>query len=230
MKDTTPLPQGEEKVRAVQSMFDRIAPRYDLVNRVMTFGMDIGWRRRAVEALGLRTGSLVLDLACGTGDQCRELTRQGHVAVGIDMSAGMLKAARTTSPLLQADALRLPVADGVVDGITCGFALRNVADLSRLFTEMARVLRPGGRIALLEVAQPDSPLLRRGHSFYFNRVVPLVGGLLSDKAAYSYLPRSAAYLPERDDMLRMLRDAGFPDAAAAQLPLGAAQIVTGTRS
>ena len=211
-------------------MFDRIAPRYDLVNRVMTFGMDVGWRRRTVASLRLSPGALVLDIACGTGDICRELTKQGHVAIGVDMSAGMLKAARTTSPLLQADALKLPVADGAIDGITCGFALRNVVDLESMFAEMARVLRTGGRIALLEVAQPDSAVLRRGHALYFNKVVPLIGGLLSDRSAYQYLPRSAAYLPERDEMLQMLRDAGFADAASLPLPLGAAQVITGTRS
>ena len=229
MKDKAPLPQGEEKARAVQSMFDRIAPRYDLVNRVMTFGMDVGWRRRTVAGLRLQS-SLVLDIACGTGDLCRELQKQGHVAVGVDMSAGMLRAARTSAPLLQADALRLPVADGAIDGITCGFALRNVVDLSTMFAEMARVLRPGGRIALLEVAQPDSAFLRRGHALYFNKVVPLIGGMLSDRSAYQYLPRSAAYLPPRDEMLRMLREAGFSDAASTPLPLGAAQVITGTRS
>lgn len=229
MRDNAPLPQGEEKARAVQSMFDRIAPRYDLVNRVMTFGMDVGWRRRTVAGLGLGS-SLVLDIACGTGDLCRELQKQGHVAVGVDMSAGMLRAARTTAPLLQADALKLPVADGSIDGITCGFALRNVVDLSTMFAEMARVLRPGGRIALLEVAQPDSAFLRRGHALYFNKVVPLIGGMLSDRSAYQYLPRSAAYLPPRDEMLRMLREAGFSDAASTPLPLGAAQVITGTRS
>jgi len=230
MKDQTPLPQGEEKARAVRSMFDRIAPRYDLVNRVMTFGMDVGWRRRTVANLGLRPGSLVLDLACGTGDLCRELVKQGHVAIGVDVSMGMLRAARTTSPLLQADALRLPVRDSSIDGITCGFALRNVIDLTMLFAEMARVLRPGGRIGLLEVSQPDSAVLRRGHAFYFNKVVPLIGGLLSDRSAYSYLPRSAAYLPPRDEMLRMLRTQGFADASSLALPLGAAQVIAGTRT
>lgn len=228
MKDQAPLPQGPEKAKAVQSMFDRIAPRYDLVNRVMTFGMDVGWRRRTVAALRLGSASTVLDLACGTGDLCRELMKQGHVAIGVDMSAGMLRAARTEAPLLQADALRLPVGDGSVDGITCGFALRNVVDLDVLFAEMSRVLRPGGRIALLEVAQPDSAVLRKGHSLYFNKVVPLIGGLLSDRSAYSYLPRSAAYLPPRDEMLNMLRSHGFVDAASESLPLGAAQVITGT--
>ena len=213
----------------MRAMFDRIAPRYDFVNRVMTFGMDVGWRKRTVATLGLPSDALVLDLACGTGDLCRELLDSGFSAIGIDLSMGMLRAAKTSASLLQADALKLPVGDGSVDGITCGFALRNVVDLNDLFSEMARVLRPGGRFALLEVAQPDSPLMKRGHALYFNKVVPLIGGLLSDRAAYSYLPRSAAYLPERDEMLGMLGKAGFEDATSVPLPLGAAQIISGTR-
>ncbi len=223
------LPEGAEKARAVRSMFDRIAPRYDLVNRVMTFGMDVAWRRRAVESLCLPPGSLVLDLACGTGDLCRELEKHGHRAVGLDLSMGMLAVARTEAPLVQADALALPLEDGSIDGITCGFALRNVVDLGKTFAEMRRVLRIKGRIAMLEVAQPESAWMRRGHSFYFNKVVPRIGGLLSDRDAYSYLPRSAAYLPERDRLLDMLRNLGFSDAHSETLSLGAAQLITGTR-
>ncbi len=225
-----PLPEGERKVAAVRSMFDSIATRYDLVNRVMTFGMDVAWRKRTVASLGLPPGSLVLDIACGTGDLCRTLEANGYRAVGLDISAGMLRAARTDAPLVQADALALPIPDGVLDGITCGFALRNVMSLDGLFDEMARVLGSGGRIALLEVAQPNKAWMRAGHSIYFNKVVPLVGGLLSDRAAYSYLPRSAAYLPPREEMLTLLRDRGFENVASLAVPLGAAQVITGTRT
>lgn len=223
------LPTGQQKVKAVTSMFDAIAPRYDLVNRVMTFGMDSGWRRMTVISLGLERGGLVLDVACGTGDLCRELLRAQYRPVGFDLSAGMLAAARTSAPLVLADALRLPVPDRRADGITCGFALRNVEDLSRLFEEFARVLRPGGRIALLEVAQPDSALLKAGHQLYFNRVVPLIGGLLSDRSAYSYLPRSAAYLPPPSRLLEMIEQAGFHGVGRTLLGMGAAQLITGTR-
>lgn len=225
-----PLPEGAEKAEAVRSMFDSIAPRYDLVNRVMTLGMDVGWRKRTVAGLDLDPGSLVLDVACGTGDLCRALISAGHVAIGLDVSEGMLRSATTDAPLVLADGLALPIAAGALDGVTCGFALRNVVSLSRLFEEMARVLRPGGRIALLEVAQPERAWLRAGHSVYFNKIVPLIGGLLSDRAAYSYLPRSTAYLPEREEMLEMLRGEGFHDVSARSLPLGAAQIINGTRA
>lgn len=224
------LPDPAGKAPAVQRMFDRIAPRYDLVNRVMTFGLDVGWRRRAVRSLGLPRGSVVLDVACGTGDFCSECERAGLWAFGVDFSFGMLAAARTTAPLLQGDALHLPVKSGSVDGITCGFALRNVTDIGTLFAEFARVTRPGGAIAVLEVAEPEARVLRAGHRLYFHKVVPLVGGLLSDKDAYRYLPESTVYLPPRPELIRVAHTAGFPDARSDLVGLGAAQIVTGTRA
>jgi demethylmenaquinone methyltransferase/2-methoxy-6-polyprenyl-1,4-benzoquinol methylase len=224
------LPQGDAKVEAVRSMFDAIAPRYDLVNRVMTFRMDVGWRRRTVHDLGLRRGSTVLDLACGTGDLCRELQRQHLRPVGIDLSFGMLAAARTTAPLVEGDALSLPVPDAAVDGITCGFALRNFLALGPFFAELARVVRPGGRIALLEVAEPRNPVLRAGHRVYFGSVVPRIGALLSDPAAYRYLPKSVAYLPAPDTMLAMLADVGFATVERALLSTGISQLITATRA
>jgi demethylmenaquinone methyltransferase/2-methoxy-6-polyprenyl-1,4-benzoquinol methylase len=229
MPPRDPLPTGRAKVDSVRSMFDSIAPRYDLVNRVMTFGMDRGWRRRAVATLGLPADSLVVDVACGTGDFCRDLESAGYRAVGIDLSAGMLGAARTDAPLVQGDALKMPFAGDSVDGVTCGFALRNVEDIGELLAEFARVLRRGGRIAILEVSEPDSRVLRVGHSAYFRRIVPLIGGVLSDRNAYRYLPESTAYLPPRPRLLEMLDGAGFDDARSRLVALGAAQIVTGIR-
>jgi demethylmenaquinone methyltransferase / 2-methoxy-6-polyprenyl-1,4-benzoquinol methylase len=223
------LPQGREKARAVRGLFDAISGRYDLVNRVMTFGMDAGWRRRAVRELRLPGAALVVDLACGTGDLCRELRSQGYRAIGFDFSHGMLSAARTTAPLVEADILRLPLADSSVDGATCGFALRNVVDLGDFFQELGRVVRRGGRISLLDASSPDNPVLRAGHGVYFNRVVPLIGGALSDRSAYAYLPRSMAYLPPAPQMLGLLRGAGFPDAVRRQLSGGLTQLLVGTR-
>jgi demethylmenaquinone methyltransferase/2-methoxy-6-polyprenyl-1,4-benzoquinol methylase len=223
------LPEGDAKVQAVRSMFDTIAPRYDLVNRVMTFRMDVGWRRRTVRDLRLPGGSLVADLACGTGDFCRELQTQGLRPVGFDLSFGMLAAARTDAPLAEADILRLPLPDGCLDGVTCGFALRNLVELGGFFVELARVVRPGGRIALLDVSIPPNPVLRWGHSIYFGRVVPMVGGLLSDPTAYRYLPKSVAYLPEPEVMLAQLRDAGFDDVRRDLLTTGISQLLTATR-
>ena len=225
----TELPRGREKVESVRSMFDRIAPRYDLVNRVMTFGMDVGWRRETVRSLRLPAPSFVLDVACGTGDLCCELSRRGHRPVGLDMSWGMLAAARPCAPYIQGDALALPLRDGVCDGVTCGFALRNVVDIRALLNELARVARRGGRIAVLEVAEPKHAIARGLHHTYFRRVVPLVGGLLSDRAAYSYLPRSTEYLPPAETLIELFEAAGFRDVSRVVLGFGAAQLITATR-
>tara|TARA_Y100001970_G_scaffold293261_1_gene438868 strand:+ start:1562 stop:2257 length:696 start_codon:yes stop_codon:yes gene_type:complete len=222
------LPQGEEKAVAVEQMFDQIAPRYDFVNRLMTFRMDVGWRRRAVRALKLPQDAKVLDLACGTGDFCNDLLRFGLDPVGLDFSAGMLEAAGTDAPLVRADALRLPVLAGSVDGATCGFALRNLTELTPFFEELSRVLKPGGRIALLDVAQPSNPLLRIGHRVYFGKVVPRIGGLISDRNAYKYLPKSVEYLPPPEDLLSELKAAGFSDANRTLFSGGITQLFLGT--
>lgn len=211
-------------------MFDAIAPRYDLVNRIMTFRLDVRWRRIAIRALGLPSGSVVVDLATGTGDFCRELSERGFRSIGIDFSFGMLANARTTEPLVQGDGMRLPFSDASVDGLTCGFALRNFVDLSQVFCEAGRIVRPGGRVALLDASAPDNKIAAAGHGFYFGKVVPAIGGLLSDKRAYGYLPRSLAYLPARVELLEQLRGSGFEAVEHRQLTFGAAQLITGTRS
>jgi demethylmenaquinone methyltransferase/2-methoxy-6-polyprenyl-1,4-benzoquinol methylase len=211
-------------------MFDAVAPRYDVVNRIMTFGLDRRWRRATVAALGLRGGSTVVDLACGTGDLCADLARAGLSPVGVDMSAGMLAAAHTAVPLVRADVVSLPLPDASVDGATCGFALRNLVDLPAFLAEVARVVRPGGRIGLLEVAEPPNAAVRLGHHLYFTRVVPLIGAALSDGAAYRYLPRSVAYLPPVDALVGAVAAAGFPDAARRTFSGGVVQLLVGTRS
>lgn len=225
-----PLPQGAEKGVAVQAMFDAIAPRYDLVNRIMTFRLDVRWRRLALDTLALEPDSLVLDLATGTGDFCRELTARGVWSVGADFSFGMLANARTDAALVQADALGLPVRDSGVDAVVCGFALRNFVELDPVFAELARIVRPGGRIALLDASAPDNRVLAAGHGLYFGKIVPWIGGLLSDKRAYGYLPRSLAYLPPRAELLERLEAAGFAEVRHRQLTLGAAQLLTARRS
>lgn len=236
MSSDSALPQGREKVVAVRSMFDAIAPRYDLLNRLLTFSMDCRWRRRSVRELRLPSGSRVYDLACGTGDLCRDLEAAGFSPVGFDMSAGMLHAAqkyrasgKLHAPMVLGDALCLPVPDRSADGITCGFALRNVVDLDGLFAELARVVRPGGRVSLLEVAEPSNPAMRLGHGFYFGKVIPLIGGLLSDRTAYEYLPKSVAYMPPTEDMLGLLAGRGFEAVNHRLLSGGIAQLTTATR-
>jgi demethylmenaquinone methyltransferase/2-methoxy-6-polyprenyl-1,4-benzoquinol methylase len=214
----------------VRKMFDAIAPRYDLVNRIMTFRLDTRWRRRAVRDLALPPNSTVLDLAAGTGDLCIDLRRAQLRPISIDLSFGMLSNDRSNAPRAQADILRLPMPSESVDGIICGFALRNLVDLETFFTECARVIRPGGRIALLDVGVPHNPFVRFGNNIYFGKVVPRIGALLSDAAAYRYLPRSVAYLPDRSVLVAQLQRAGFADAVHTQLSGGLTQLMVGTRS
>ena len=228
--DRETLPEGDEKKRAVRDMFDAIAPRYDLVNRIMTFRLDVRWRRRTVRDLQLPAGATVLDLAAGTGDLCIDLRDAGLTPISVDLSYGMLAADRSGAPRVQADILRLPVPEASVDGVTCGFALRNLTDLGSFFEELARVVRPGGRIALLDVGVPHNPFIKFGNDIYFGKVVPRIGALLSDGAAYRYLPKSVAYLPEPAEMVRMLVDAGFADASHHLLSGGLTQQLLGTRT
>ena len=213
----------------VRSMFDAIAPRYDLVNRIMTFRLDTRWRRRAVRDLHLAPGSVVLDLASGTGDLCIDRQRKGLTPISLDLSYGMLANGRSSAPRAQADILKLPVPDNSVDGVICGFALRNLVDLETFFAECARVLKKGGRVALLDVGVPHNPIIRFGNNIYFGKIVPKIGALISDAAAYRYLPRSVAYLPERHELVALLRKSGFADATHTQLSGGLTQLMVGTR-
>lgn len=227
--DTQELPQGDAKAKVVQNMFDAIAPRYDMVNRIMTFRLDTRWRKLAVRRLALTKGARVLDLASGTGDLCVDLRKAGLIPLSFDMSFGMLAADHSKAPRVQADILRLPIATQSVDGVTCGFALRNLVDLNVFFHEIARVTKPGGRIALLDVSTPTNPLIRWGNSVYFGRVVPRIGGLLSNRAAYNYLPKSVAYLPSPEQLVTMLQNAGFEHVRHEQLSGGLTQLMHATK-
>jgi demethylmenaquinone methyltransferase/2-methoxy-6-polyprenyl-1,4-benzoquinol methylase len=229
------LPEGDTKYHAVEDMFDRLAPRYDRMNRVISLGMDTRWRRHTVEALGTPLGGLagarVLDLACGTGDLCRDLAAAGARPVGADFSAGMLANARTDAPLVRADGARLPIGAASFDGVTCGFALRNFVDLDAVFRECARILRPGGRFAALDATVPSNPVMRLGNTVWFRGAVPLLGRVLAgDGEAYSYLPKSTAYLPAEPELVDRLRLAGFTDVAFRTFTGGCVLLLTGTRA
>lgn len=227
-----PLPRPEDKRRAVRAMFDRIAPRYDVLNRVMSLGLDRSWRRFALDAIHVGPGDRVLDLACGTGDLAAFAAARGAQVVGVDFALAMLGGARVRSPrckLAQADAAALPLPDDWASAVTCGFALRNFVSLPAVFAELARVVAAGGRIALLDVDRPDAAWLRAGHAFWFDRVVPRVGGWLSDRQAYAYLPKSMVYLPPAPMLASQLADSGFEKIAKRRLLLGSAQLWTAQR-
>jgi demethylmenaquinone methyltransferase/2-methoxy-6-polyprenyl-1,4-benzoquinol methylase len=227
--DRDDLPAGAEKRAAVQDMFDAIAGRYNAINRIMTFRLDVRWRKRTVATLGLEPSALVADLAGGTGDLAIDLRRAGYRPLSIDLSIGMLREDRSGAPLVQADITQLPLPAASIDGVTCGFALRNLVDLDAFFVELGRVVRPGGRIALLDVGIPRNPFVRWANGIYFGRVVPRLGAILSDAAAYRYLPRSVTYLPEPTTMVSMLVAAGFSDTRHEQLSGGLTQLLHGTR-
>jgi demethylmenaquinone methyltransferase/2-methoxy-6-polyprenyl-1,4-benzoquinol methylase len=224
------LPEGDTKHRAVQAMFDRVAPSYERMNRVISLGQDRRWRGHAVESLALPRGALVLDLACGTADLCRDLDDYGHRPVGLDFSEGMLRNARTDAPLVRGDAAALPFPDASIDGIICGFALRNFVDLPTVFRECARVLRPGGRLAALDAAVPERFVMRAGNAVWFRGAVPVLGRLLArDGEAYSYLPKSTAYLPSPAALLAAMHAARFGGATRRTFTGGSVQLLTGTR-
>jgi demethylmenaquinone methyltransferase / 2-methoxy-6-polyprenyl-1,4-benzoquinol methylase len=198
----------------VRSMFDRIAPVYDAMNRVMTVGLDRSWRRATVEAV-VQPGDRVLDACCGTGDLAVAAEREGGRVTGLDFSGEMLERARRKSETIewvQGDLLELPFADGAFDAATVGFGVRNVADLERALAELRRVLRPGGRLAILEITQPRG-VLRPFFSLWFDRVVPLLGRVLPGGSAYTYLPASVRRFPRAEDLADLLRAQGFEDVS-----------------
>jgi demethylmenaquinone methyltransferase/2-methoxy-6-polyprenyl-1,4-benzoquinol methylase len=227
------LPPPAEKSAAVRDMFDRISPSYDRVNRLMTFNADQRWRRELVRRLRVAPDDLVLDLACGTGDFAEICRKAGATAVGLDFSRGMLSAANRRFPglgiFVQGDALRLPFADGSFTVAVSGFALRNFVAIPPVLEELARVLRPGGRVGLIEVDRPRNRVVAAGHALYFNRVVPVVGGLISDRKAYRYLPQSASYLPPETELRAMLKSAGFASITKRSPMFGAIQSISAVR-
>ena len=199
---------------AVRTMFDRIAPVYDAMNRVMTAGLDQRWRRLTAEA-AVRPGDRVLDACCGTGDLAVADVRAGGRVFGLDFSERMLERARRKAPAVEwvrGDLLELPFGDGSFDAATVGFGVRNVADLERALRELRRVLRPGGRLAILEITTPRGPL-RLFYRLWFDRIVPVLGKLLRGGSAYTYLPASVRRFPGPEDLAALLREAGFGEVS-----------------
>jgi len=215
---------GQLPPDAVRTMFDRIAPVYDLMNRVMTVGLDGRWRRLTARAV-VRPGDRVLDACCGTGD------RAGGRVVGLDFSERMLERARRKSASIEwtrGDLLELPFEDASFEAATVGFGVRNVADLERSLRELRRVLRPGGRLGILEITEPRG-LLRPFYRLWFYGVVPLlVGRLLRGGSAYSYLPASVRRFPGPADLSGLLERTGFGDVSFRLLAGGIVALHTGT--
>lgn len=231
---------GREKRAYVRRIFSEIAPRYDLLNRVLSLGVDRAWRRRALAALGWarRPAGVYLDLCAGTLDVGALLARQPGFAglvVGADFAVPMLRAGagkrgRAGGALVAvgADALALPLAGASVDGALVAFGIRNVADLDTALAEVRRVLRPGARFVVLEFTTPPNAAVRAAYHAYFHRVLPALGRLVSGHpTAYAYLPRSVAHFPREDALAARMRAAGFADVRWERLTLGVAAIHVG---
>jgi demethylmenaquinone methyltransferase/2-methoxy-6-polyprenyl-1,4-benzoquinol methylase len=223
-------------------MFDSIAPRYDLLNRVLSLGLDQKWRRRGVDALQLRSGARVLDLCTGTADLALAVvTRHSDATVvGVDFSGAMLalglekvRRARLGNRirLVRGDAARIPLDRGSCDGATIGFGIRNVAEPDRALSELARVLRPGARLAILEFGQPRIPGIRTLYSWYFRYLLPAIGRRVSrHQSAYSYLPASVGAFPAPDEFARTIARHGFAEVRAVPLTFGIVYLYIATRA
>ncbi len=233
----------ERKASWVRPMFEAIAPRYDLLNFLISFGMHHAWRRRAVRELLVAEPRVVLDVGTGTGDLALALHRGGGArlaVVGLDFARAMLSIAKQRGEEAQAggrlrfvmgDALRPPLTDGSVDAVISGFLLRNVDGLAEVFAAMARVLRPGGRLVILEMTPMRRRLLRPFFRIYFNRWVPLMGRLVSRHAsAYSWLPHSVDEFVSAEELAVLIEAAGFVDVHVHRVGFGSVAIHTATRS
>lgn len=231
-----------DKGRGVRTMFDNIAPRYDLLNRLLSLGIDRRWRRFAVSQLSVTVGGRVLDIATGTCDVALEIaarTPESVRIVGEDFTQGMLvqgKRKLERSPLGQrillvnAPCEEIPHPDACFDAITIAFGIRNVVERDKGLKEMWRVLKPGGRVVILEFSNPRSRLFRRLYYFYFRRLLPAIGGLFSQRSAYQYLPDSVLEFPPQEEFCTMLRDAGFKNVSFTDLTFGIASVYVGDRS
>jgi demethylmenaquinone methyltransferase/2-methoxy-6-polyprenyl-1,4-benzoquinol methylase len=210
-------------------MFDRIAPVYDLMNRAMTMGLDQRWRRLTVRSV-VRRGDRVLDACCGTGDLAIAADKAGAEVTGLDFAERMLERARRKAPELdwvRGDLLELPFEDGSFDAATVGFGVRNVADLERGLAELRRVLRPGGRVGILEITRPRGPL-RIFYRLWFDALIPLAGKILPGGKAYTYLPASVRRFPGPEELAGLMEQHGFREVSFRPLAGGIVALHTGT--
>jgi demethylmenaquinone methyltransferase/2-methoxy-6-polyprenyl-1,4-benzoquinol methylase len=228
LRSSIPLDKSPHRIAG---MFDAIAGRYDLLNRLLSAGLDQRWRARAVDALGLKGGEVVLDLCTGTADLALALATSGGASVvGVDFAGEMLRCGnqkihavgvRRQVRLVRGDAMRVPMLDAAVDAATIGFGIRNVQAPADALAELNRVIRPGGRLAILEFGVPRTALLRTAYGWYFSRILPLIGKLVSrHQSAYSYLPASVETFFEPPDFCQVLTAAGFTDVRAIPLTFG----------
>lgn len=227
--------QLDKNVRTISAMFDSIAPVYDKLNTILSFGVDRRWRKRLLKNVKATSAQKVLDLACGSGDVSIALHRAGLDVTGGDISEGMLQIARKKSPedirYLYANAADLPFEDATFDCITISFGIRNFDQLDTCVKELFRVLKPGGTIQILEFGIPRNPIWRGLYTFYFRHILPLIGRCLSgDKGAYTYLPESSFAFPYGDDFCKILVKGGFKAVSNRSMTGGIAYLYNGVKS
>jgi demethylmenaquinone methyltransferase / 2-methoxy-6-polyprenyl-1,4-benzoquinol methylase len=228
---TTGYAAGQLAPDAVRRMFDRIAPVYDVMNRVMTAGLDGRWRRLTARSV-VEPGARVLDVCCGTGDLAIACVHEGATVTGLDFSERMLERARRKAPEIEwvnGDALALPFEDGAFDGATVGFGVRNVEDLDRALRELRRVLGLGGRVGILEITRPRG-VLSPFYGLWFDGIVPLLGKLLPGGSAYTYLPASVRRFPGPEELVELMRNVGFADVRFRLLAGGIVALHIGVAS
>jgi len=233
---------GKDKATYVKETFNSIAGHYDLMNSLMSVGMDKRWRRIAVQRVGAKTGMQMLDVCCGTGQLSMELGKAvgnaGNVT-GLDFSQKMLDVAKrsltqSSNPchihFIQGDAMELPFADSSFDGVTVGWGLRNLPDLRQGIREMARVVKPGGKVVSLDMAKPSFPVFKQAYWVYFEKLVPLMGKIWARKAsAYQYLHDSAREFPSQQELIRIFAECGLCEARYDNLAGGVVAVVTGIK-
>lgn len=225
---------GDDKKDQVQQMFDGIAKRYDFLNHFLSLGVDHYWRRQSVNALELIDGNRLLDVACGTGDQGFSALKAADIHVtGLDFSANMLELAQKKIDarqlgdkfdVIQGDAEKLPFEDNQFDALSISYGIRNVGTISAALAEFYRVLKPGGRLSILEFAVPEGWFFGRLYRFYFDHILPKLAGLMSSKSAYSYLPESVRHFPDRADFKALLVSEGFSKESHRDLTFGVTTI------
>jgi demethylmenaquinone methyltransferase/2-methoxy-6-polyprenyl-1,4-benzoquinol methylase len=236
------MTQPDKSPSRIAGMFDSIAPRYDLLNHVLSAGMDRGWRERAVVALGLEPGDRALDLCTGTADVAIAIARRenGVAVVGVDFAGAMLSIGLAKVreaglghqvSLVRGDAAGIPLSDETCDAAAIAFGIRNVAEPERVLAELSRVRRPGARLAILECGQPRIPGIRTMYGWYFRYLLPCVGRFVSKhRSAYSYLPASVGTFPSAPEFVRIISSHGFKDVRAVPLTLGIVYLYTAQRS
>jgi len=239
MSDSGFIHSGDDKKGQVQEMFDGIAKRYDFLNHFLSLGIDLYWRKQSVKALTLKDGDFLLDVACGTGDQGFSALKRADIQViGLDYSFNMLEIAKQKIDtralsekfeVVQGDAENLPFQKNTFDALSISYGIRNVGTITAALSEFYRVLKPGGRVSILEFSEPQGWFIGGLYRFYFDHILPKIAGMMSSESAYTYLPESVKHFPDRTEFKKLLSNEGFGEVAHQDLTFGVTSIFSGVK-